>query len=390
MNREKYIQNSCVGCGLCNCVNGTELKKDVKGFVVPMVKKEHIYEAICPVYHYMEPNMKFFLWGEYVHTYAGYSLEPLIRHGASSGGALTAIAIYLLKSGTVDAVIHIGASADNPLETCTCISTTEAEIIARMGSRYGLSTPLTGLTELLKNGKKYAYIGKPCDVAALKRYMKVSKRVQEQIVCTLSFFCAGMPSDEMNRTLVRQMGCIKENLISFQYRGNGWPGYTTAKDCFGKEYRMDYRTAWGEYLGRDVNKICRYCMDGIGESADIVCADLWYLNEQKKPDFSEHEGRNIIFSRNEMAQSIIQKTADSGRLHVELFDQEMKDFHLYQPHQFTRRVTMKYRVLAVRLFGHYAPKYDVKLLNAASIHATTQMKWDAFKGTVKRILQGKI
>lgn len=35
MKKEQYIKSCCTGCGLCHSVNGTEMSKDVKGFIRP-------------------------------------------------------------------------------------------------------------------------------------------------------------------------------------------------------------------------------------------------------------------------------------------------------------------------------------------------------------------
>lgn len=388
MNREIYIEKSCSGCGLCHSINGTVLKRNKKGFIVPVVDGD-IYEKICPVYYY-EKQKEFFIWGEYINTYEGYSLDNNIRYEASSGGVLTTIAIYLLENNIVDAVIQTGMDKENPQETKTYVSTTRDQVIENMGSRYSISVPLMNILQLLQKSMRYAFIGKPCDVTALKRYMQINSELKEQIVITLSFFCAGMPSNISNNHLLKKMGVEKEALVSFQYRGNGWPGYTTAIDKNGQVYQIEYNIAWGDYLGRDVNTICRYCMDGIGESADISCADLWYLNEDNKPDFSEHEGRNIIFSRTPLAENIIYDMAKRGIIYMNPFTNEMQNFKDYQPYQFSRRVTMKYCLLALKLFGRYSPKYNKHLVNNANKYATCKMNWKIFRGTVKRILQGKL
>lgn len=301
----------------------------------------------------MVGNHPFSLWGDYVSVYEGYSTNEEIRFQASSGGALTAISIYLLENNIVDAIIHTGVSDSNPMETQTYISRTTDEVESHMGSRYAVSSPLMDFLQMIQPGKNYAFVGKPCDVAALKRYMNDNPDMAEQIKITLSFFCAGMPSASINEEL---------DVIS---------------------------RSMGKYLGRDVNKICRYCMDGIGEFADIACADLWYLKDGN-PDFTEHQGRNIIFCRSANGENIVQEANKAGCLVISDCSNIMPEFNKYQPYQFSRRVTMKTRLLALRLFCRFAPRYDRRLLHEANAYSTKSMNWKIFKGTVKRILQGKL
>lgn len=292
----------------------------------------------------------------------------------------------------VDGVIHTGADSDYPLSTKTYVSRTANDVMQHMGSRYAVSSPLIDIMDILNRDvhKKYLFIGKPCDVMALRRGMAVNEQLKRQIVFTMSFFCAGIPSDEINSKLLSAMGCPKEELSSFTYRGNGWPGYTTATDKSGHEYKMTYQKAWMEYLGRNVKKICRYCMDGIGEAADVACADLWYLDKNRKPDFSEHEGRNLVLARNEMADRHIKKAMEKGYIKVGDYSDSTQDLLLQQPHQFSRRVTMKYRILPLRMFGKFAPRYSSKLLKDANTFSSRKVNWNTFKGSMKRILQGKV
>ena len=388
MKYEDYVKESCTGCGLCYSVNNSEICKDDRGFVRPK-PSGRVLETLCPTYLYMDGSQKFSIWGEYKSVFEGYSSDENIRYQASSGGALTAISIYLLENSIVDGIIHTGVSDTDPMGTQTFVSTSADEVKAHMGSRYSVSSPLACILQVIEQGKTYAFVGKPCDVAALKRYSKTNSPVKEQIKITLSFFCAGVPSSRINETLLSKMGTSKDRLKSFQYRGNGWPGYATATDYDGTTHQMSYQDAWGRYLGRDVNKICRYCMDGIGEFADIACADLWYLKNDN-PDFSEHQGRNIIFCRTGEGERIIKKACESGCLVIKECSEIMPNFEKYQPYQFSRRVTMKYRLLALRMFFRFAPKYDRSLLQQASTYSTKEMNWSIFKGTVKRILEGKL
>ena len=75
--------------------------------------------------------------------------------------------------------------------------------------------------------KKYAFIGKPCDVTVLKNFQKLNPIIAEMIPITMSFFCAGLPSIDAQKKLLEEMGC-NSRVISLRYRGNGWPGYATA------------------------------------------------------------------------------------------------------------------------------------------------------------------
>lgn len=350
---------------------------------------EAFYMQVCPASGKQnQRNPQNTIWGN-GKVYLGWSNNKDVRQKASSGGILTEVLSYLLDSGKVEAVIQTKCNDEMPWETELVLSTKREEIIQNCGSRYSDSASLYNISELLNRYSTFAYVGKPCDVIALKNYMQVDELAKKKILYTFSFFCAGVPSRIANRALLRKMGCKVEDCISLNYRGNGWPGFATAIDKNGKEYTLPYEEAWGKILGRDIRKSCRFCFDGIGLEADIACCDAWYQNESGRPDFSEKEGRNAIFTRTDNGDQIIKEMKESGLITaVETeFGESLKKIQAYQKE---RRATMLVRILALKLTLKSAPKYPtnemLKLVKVVGL----RRQWQIFKGTIKRIYEGKI
>src|SRR5690606_8516883 len=134
------------------------------------------------------------IWGPVVASRTAFAADAAARHRASSGGALTALLCHLLEAGAVAAVIQVTASNEPRYANQTVVSRTPEEVLAAAGSRYAPSAPLDGLPERLDGRTRYAFVGKPCDVAALRALAKLDARIDAQIVYVLSFFCAGVPS----------------------------------------------------------------------------------------------------------------------------------------------------------------------------------------------------
>lgn len=90
------------------------------------------------------------------------------------GGALSAVLVHLIDSGTVDAVVQTKASAELPIGNAPVISMDTKSITAAAGSRYAPSAPLEGINAQIAanraNGTRYAFVGKPCDVAATRTF----------------------------------------------------------------------------------------------------------------------------------------------------------------------------------------------------------------------------
>lgn len=296
--KENVYKKYCSGCGLCSSINNTELVRDNRGFIRPKdTKDEEILKTICPVGGAHTYDMDFHIWGKAFSSYIGWSNDSQIRKSASSGGIITTICCYLIEEKIVDGIIQTKVGDKTPYSTKTVISRTSDEVKECMGSRYSISSPLSNILQIIKPGEKYAFVGKPCDVSALRQYMKQHNIVSDQIKYLLSFFCAGVPSENAQKKLLDNLNVEESNCRNIQYRGNGWPGFTSAMDTAGQVHTMTYEDSWGKILGRDVSNLCRFCIDGVGESADISCGDAWYLKPDGTPDFTENEGRNIIIAR---------------------------------------------------------------------------------------------
>lgn len=387
---KKYIKEYCVGCGLCESVGKARLYENAEGFSYPE-KSDYDrvwFDQVCPAGGAQQKRMDFGnIWGRTETVMYGWSGDESVRQTASTGGVITEIASWLLEKQKVDGILHICADPDDATKTIPCISYTKDELIKRSGSRYAISHPLLEI-EKIDRKKKYAFIGKPCDVSALKNYMEVEPELKESIPYTLSFFCAGTPSVKAQQSLLDYVGCSKGKLKSLSYRGNGWPGYTIAVDLAGEKYQTDYNTSWGKILGRDLMKMCRFCLDGLGEAADIACGDAWYLTPDKHPDFTEGEGRNIIFARTETGKSLINAVVAEGKLITQ--PAVMADLKYIQTYQNDRRATMSDKMFALKVMGHSFPKYKLKNIVKYRKAVTFRKHCSVLKGTMLRIIKGRI
>lgn len=391
MDITKICKGYCIGCGLCNSENMAEMKANEKGYLKPTFNNDDGVEAflkkVCPINDTSE-EFEYNVWGASKGVYEAYATDVTIRKKASSGGVITGVAIYLLEKGYVDGIIHVSENKKNPTETVCSISTTREEIVEGCGSRYAISSPWIKLSEMVDPEKKYAAIGKPCDIKALRK-IKENEGKYANILYLLSFFCAGMPSKQANENLLKQLGCERKTCKSLTYRGNGWPGYATAIDVNGQEYTMEYSKAWGGILGRDIHPFCRMCFDGIGEAADIACGDGWYISENQMPDFTERDGRNIVFVRTDVGAEVYREALKDEVL-VSAEWEDLKQLEIIQKYQFTRRTTMKDRLLAYRLLGRKVPQYNRKKIKELSRQIAKKERIRVFIGTAKRIVLKKI
>lgn len=391
-NKSNRYSEYCSACGLCQGKGYAELKYN-NGLLKPVMNADipEFYDSVCPISgsaYDIQPE-----WGNYEKVYVGHSNDSELRHMASSGGVITALASYLLDEKLIDGVIHTGKDADKPWRTKTYCSTTSKEVVERCGSRYSQSMPLADIFNLTQSGKKYIYIGKPCDVLALINYFKLDKEFASRFLCTISFFCAGAPSENAQMRLLDELNCRPEECADLRYRGDGWPGYATAVNKNGDKTQMSYDDSWGRILGRDIRKSCKFCMNGTGEPADISCGDAWYSKTDGTPDFTEGEGRNIIFTRSDIGEELLGKAVAAGYITVSDYGLELSDFKKIQRFQYERKATMLQKCLALKFMFKASPTYTISSLRKVSRMAegvSFKRKLTIFLGTIKRIAKGKI
>lgn len=104
----------------------------------------------------------------------GWSTDPALRHRASSGGALSALVIHLLNSGGIEGAVQTRDGVP-PVANAAILSRTPVEVVQAAGSRYAPSAPLAGLGPYLEGKGRYAFVGKPCDVAALRPWRRAMR-----------------------------------------------------------------------------------------------------------------------------------------------------------------------------------------------------------------------
>lgn len=382
----------CTGCGLCHSAYHVPFKKDRDDFWVPEKSTDsftkEMMDQICPFGKNGVSDYSGSVWGKYFQAVRGYAADEIVRHRASSGGVITAISVYLIKNKLVDGVVLTKADPNIPYHCVTFCAYSEREIVEACGSRYSQSSPLMNILDLIEPSKTYAVVGKPCDIAALRRYLNYNKEIQDRVKYLLSFFCAGMPTDRANKKLLDKLGCL--DCSELRYRGYGWPGYTTAVDKNGLSYKMEYTKSWMNILGRDIRKCCKFCFDGIGESADISCGDLWNLESDNKPDFTESAGYNIAFARTEVGNELLKQVVKDGTICAENWESKMNELRFCQPNHFIKRTTILGKVVALKFMLKTPPsfRFDRMLAYAKQIDLKTQI--GSFKGTIKRCIQKKI
>ena len=384
--------NFCIGCGLCASVLGKDkcnMKLGEDGFYHPITKgrisknESRMVSRLCPGIH-VEGNQQSGVWGSMNSIEEAWSADTTIRHKAASGGVVTSLLLYLLESGTVDAVLQVGVADESYLYNKLKISRTREDIVSNAQSRYAPALVFNDIKEILNSSDdKHAFVGKPCDIAAMKNLLAEFPQYACKIKAFISIFCAGMPSYNASIKTWQMSGRTDEP-VSLKYRGDGWPGNFRAIWNDGIDFQLSYNDSWGKVLGRQIGFRCKICPDGIGMLADVAVGDSW-STKNGYPDFTESDGRCFVMVRTNNGTKIMAQAEQKGYIVRNPLD--INKIAEMQAYQYNRRKLEGWRLVPVQLFSGFMLRFNGLHIfrQASSAKLTTGIK--QMLGTTKRMIR---
>ena len=340
----------CIGCGLCQSIAGKdkiEVTMTSKGRLEPKEISKispEIFKKIvnvCPgtiveglpkeeVNQSAKHNL---VWGYYLSLCYTWSTDKKIRFESSTGGLLNGLSIYLLETKKVKFILHTAADPKKPMRSLPKFSYSKEELLNCEGrSRYGPTAPLEKFHEALDLSQPFAFVGKPCDISAIRQLSKIDTRVNQLCKYLLTLVCGGFAEFTKAQEFIESFNVKEDELSIFRYRGYGNPGKMYIKTKDGREYDREYNSFWGEESTWRVPFRCKICPDAIGESADIAALDTWRGGSPK----GEDEGFNAAIVRTKKGLDLLNEAAKTGFIHIG--DKlEIEDISDFQPHQVNKK-----------------------------------------------------
>lgn len=319
--------NLCTGCGFCSSIcklHCISIRIDkTKGLFYPNVNERICNSCnsclnICPGinadFNHSVPESWLSLpfnpyIGYYSAIYLGFSNNKEIQFNGSSGGMVTAFLLYLLENNLIDGAIVTGMSKADPLKAEALIARTSQEIIEAQKSKYCPVSFERVLQELHGKNGRYAMVGLPCHISAMRELLKYNEDLSNKILFLIGLFCSRTPSFNATLHLLRKRGIAPNEVSSLQYRGEGHPGFMTVQLKDGKIIKiphLDY-DYWGYMFYKFfIPPRCYLCPDKLAYLADISMGDNW-SNLLKYPG-----GSSTLVIRSPLCLSILKEMGENN------------------------------------------------------------------------------
>ena len=399
-------QGLCIGCGLCQSIAGShsvQVVKTTQGYQQPVVIGELDHHTVDKIYDccpgtridglpegLLECDTRVDkVWGPWRRITRGWACDPIVRYEGATGGVLTALGIYLIESNCVDFILHAKSSVSDPSFGDLQLSFTAADVFDSAGSRYGPTATLIDIRDLLDRNQAFAFIGKPCDISALRNYARHDERVDRLVKYWLTMVCGGYGTPASTIAFYHRIGVEPDQVTALRYRGRGCPGPTRV-ETENQVKEVHYLDFWGEDASMwSLPFRCKICPDGIGEAADIAAADTWPGGSPNRIDSETDPGVNAIIARTRAGEELLSKAVADGALSIE-YDITTDDMNIYQPHQMRKKYAVWARHQGLADEGRIKPRTARLRIEELAKELPNERNRYQRDGTRQRIQDGKV
>ncbi|MCP5352410.1 MAG: Coenzyme F420 hydrogenase/dehydrogenase, beta subunit C-terminal domain [Chromatiales bacterium] len=269
----------------------------------------------------------------YVRTaWIGHSSDVDHRRASASGGMLTELAAFALRSGQLDYVISIRASDGDPLSQEMVLYDDPEALRRSRGSVYHPVALGDGLQVLLARDvpadARLGLIGLPCHIHAAHRLFDSRGRFRKyRWSMIFGLFCGGTWTFRAAEEFLAHQGNTPTEVREFRFRGEGWPGTIQWTTHDGVEHVWQRH---GRSLGQKLAQStffpayayhtpvrCLSCSDGLAELADIAFGDPWLKSER-----GDRDGASLAVVRTERGARLFAAALDAGLIRARRADDD--------------------------------------------------------------------
>lgn len=295
--------SECSGCGLCAAVcpvAAIRLKPNTEGFLYPGIDSAcctgcELCRRSCPVNSAMEKSAV----PELQHCYYAIAADCSMVAASSSGGIFPMLAKqFLAQHGAV-----IGAAFDRNFAVKLVLIEREDELKQLMQAKYVQAefptTLFNQVFTVLKSGRRVLFSGTPCQIAALKSFLK--EQEYPGLLC-VEVICNSVPSPGVWQSYLHHIASQAGDTVrsvAFRDKSNGWHKYALVIDHGSEKFVQCHKES--PYMQLFLQKLisrksCADCQFKCGKSgADISLGDFWKLHKIA-PELNNQTGASMIIT----------------------------------------------------------------------------------------------
>lgn len=314
-------KKDCTGCNACLDIcpkDAINLEIDIEGFWYPKVDKDkcvdcNLCENVCPVIHVEEVKQNEF---EKPVCFAAIHKNIEVRFGSTTGGLFSALAEKMYKEGGYVG----GAIYDDDFAVSHFISNNPNDILRLRQSKYSQSQTLGIYREvrrLLLDGESVLICGTPCQMAALRRFLK--KDYERLII--VDFICKSITSPKFySKYLDYWERKANSKLLSFKFKDKelGWRqlvkrfDFKNGKTVYSRASENDMYSL--SYHHNIVSRpSCYECVfKGDPRISDITIADFWGIEKYDRlRELDDNAGTSAVMINNSKGLSFFNSIKNS-------------------------------------------------------------------------------
>lgn len=280
------------------------------------------------------PNNHDVITSEPLSWQEGWSCDEAIRKSSASGGIASAIIKSFIEDG---GYVCSCCWSDGDVKYKITNDIRVANLFS--GSKYVKSNPAGIYLEIqnkLKTGEKVLFVGLPCQVDAVKRY--VPSYLQEQLY-TIDLICHGTPSPLLLRKFLEEEGINLNDVADISFRNKNVFKVTVAKKGQNVEMINSYIRLF--LHSEDYTENCYACRYAkTGRVSDLTLGDSWGTSEEDGMKI----GVSLVLCISKKGKQLIQQSS----IHLQPVNKEKAievNRQLVAPSQRTKKVDKFFRIM---------------------------------------------
>lgn len=312
-------KEDCCGCRACEQVcpkKCVSMNLDEEGFFYPSIKIDECIECnlckqVCPIQDREEKQNK------HMEVYAVKSKSIENIRESSSGGAFSVFAEYIIQNNGV-----VCGCAFNDKFIAEHLFVDDIKDIKKLkGSKYVQSDTLNTYKETkeyLKQNRLVIYVGTPCQIDGLKRFLDIKKIRCDKLI-TIDLICHGVPSPGLfNKYIEYIQKKSKIELTDFKFRDKSrgeWGlvySYSFKKNNKIKKKVKSaslspyYNAFLNNMIFRPVCYECKYAKES--RISDITLGDFWGV-ENYHQEFDRKYGVSALILNSEKGKKLFDENS---------------------------------------------------------------------------------